>query len=114
MLGNAPAGDDRVNLVLAILRARQIWGGTHRLPGLREALGLDESAATRTTADEAEEQARALVQAMEDADWDPAAAIRVAAGPAPTGRCAILDFAAREVVPRLAATTDESTTRCTR
>ncbi|MFJ1599656.1 cobaltochelatase subunit CobN [Streptomyces sp. NPDC088261] len=106
VLGGAPAGDARVNLVLAILRARQIWGGTSSLPGLREALGLDESAATRTTADEAEEQARALVRAMEDAGWDPAAAPRIAAG---HGQAVadILDFAAREVVPRLAGTTDE-------
>ncbi|WP_446033638.1 cobaltochelatase subunit CobN [Streptomyces olivaceus] len=103
VLGTPPAGADRVNLVLAILRARQIWGGATALPGLREALGLDESAATRTTADEAEERARALVQAMEDADWDPAAV------PTDHGEqvAAILEFAAREVVPRLAATTAE-------
>ncbi|MEU5159457.1 cobaltochelatase subunit CobN [Streptomyces sp. NPDC020875] len=103
VLGAPPAGPDRVNLVLAILRARQIWGGTTALPGLREALGLDESAATRTTADAAEAKARALVEAMEAADWDPAAV------PAEHGDevAAVLDFAAREVVPRLAATTDE-------
>ncbi|MFE2496794.1 cobaltochelatase subunit CobN [Streptomyces scopuliridis] len=106
VLGGAPAGEARVNLVLAILRARQIWGGTASLPGLREALGLDESAATRTDADEAEERARALVQAMEDAGWDPAAVPGVAAG-LPDGVAAILDFAAREVVPRLAGTVDE-------
>ncbi|MFG3248028.1 cobaltochelatase subunit CobN [Streptomyces sp. NPDC048187] len=103
VLGTPPAGADRVNLVLAILRARQIWGGATALPGLREALGLDESAATRTAADAAEERARALVQAMEDADWDPAAV------PTEHGEqvTAILEFAAREVVPRLAATTAE-------
>ncbi|MGW6908936.1 cobaltochelatase subunit CobN [Streptomyces sp. NPDC054940] len=103
VLGNPPQGADHVNLVLAILRARQIWGGATALPGLREALGLDESAATRTTADAAEEKARALVQAMEDAGWDPAAV------PTEHGEqvAAILEFAAREVVPRLAATTDE-------
>ncbi|MFF0669216.1 cobaltochelatase subunit CobN [Streptomyces tendae] len=103
VLGTPPTGADRVNLVLAILRARQIWGGATALPGLREALGLDESAATRTTADAAEEQARALVQAMEDAGWDPAAV------PTEHGEqvAAILEFAAREVVPRLAATTAE-------
>ncbi|AEW98510.1 cobaltochelatase subunit CobN [Streptantibioticus cattleyicolor] len=103
VLGTAPTGESRVSLVLAILRARQIWGGTTALPGLREALGLDESAATRTTADEAEARARALVQAMEDAGWDPAAV--------PTGEgeqvARVLDFAAREVVPRLAGTTAE-------
>lgn len=106
VLGGAPTGDARVNLVLAILRARQIWGGTTALPGLREALGLDESAATRTTADEAEETARALVQAMEDAGWAPEAVASVAAGHS-ADVAAVLDFAAREVVPRLAGTTDE-------
>ncbi|TSB22435.1 cobaltochelatase subunit CobN [Streptomyces benahoarensis] len=106
VLGAAPAGEARVNLVLAILRARQIWGGTSALPGLREALGLDESAATRTAADDAEERARALVQAMEDADWAPSAVAEVAAGQ-PEQVAAILDFAAREVVPRLTATTAE-------
>ncbi|MFI5806142.1 cobaltochelatase subunit CobN [Streptomyces sp. NPDC051561] len=106
VLGGAPAGEARVNLVLAILRARQIWGGTASLPGLREALGLDESAALRNATDEIEEQARALVQAMEDADWDPAAVAGVAADH-PSAVADILDFAAREVVPRLAATTDE-------
>ncbi|MFC5801046.1 cobaltochelatase subunit CobN [Streptomyces formicae] len=106
VLGGAPAGPERVNLVLSILRARQIWGGTTALPGLREALGLDESAASRTTADEAEAAARALVEAMEEADWNPAAVASVAEG---HGRAVadILGFAAREVVPRLAATTDE-------
>ncbi|GAA1936388.1 cobaltochelatase subunit CobN [Streptomyces durmitorensis] len=106
VLGGAPAGADRVNLVLAILRARQIWGGTASLPGLREALGLDESAATRTAADEVEEKARALVQAMDDADWAPEAVATVAQGH-PQSVADILAFAAREVVPRLAATTDE-------
>ncbi|MEV6792260.1 cobaltochelatase subunit CobN [Streptomyces sp. NPDC051320] len=106
VLGAPPAGAARVNLVLAILRARQIWGGTTSLPGLREALGLDEAAATRTSADAVEEEARALVQAMEDADWDPAAVGRVASGH-PREVADILDFAARQVVPRLSATTDE-------
>ncbi len=106
VLGTAPAGANRVNLVLAVLRARQIWGGTSALPGLREALGLDESAATRVSADEAEEKARALVQAMDDADWDPAAVASVAAGQSEQV-AAILEFAAREVVPRLEGTTAE-------
>ncbi|WP_344564067.1 cobaltochelatase subunit CobN [Streptomyces axinellae] len=116
VLGNAPAGKDRVNLVLAILRARQIWGGSQALPGLREALGLDESAATRTTADAVEERARALVQTMDDADWDPAALPEALAALPDAAALsesqgeqvrAILEFAAREVVPRLAATTAE-------
>ncbi|MFI2035204.1 cobaltochelatase subunit CobN [Streptomyces bottropensis] len=103
VLGTPPADADRVNLVLAILRARQIWGGTTALPGLREALGLDESAATRTTADEAEAKARALVERMEELGWDPDSV------PDEHGEqvTAILEFAAREVVPRLKATTAE-------
>ncbi|MFE5804383.1 cobaltochelatase subunit CobN [Streptomyces sp. NPDC056491] len=108
VLGGAPTGEARVNLVLAILRARQIWGGTTALPGLREALGLDESAATRTSADAVEEQARALVRAMEDADWSLDAVDPVAAGHS-ADVAAVLSFAAREVVPRLAGTTDEIT-----
>ncbi|WP_406283188.1 cobaltochelatase subunit CobN [Streptomyces sp. NBC_00209] len=125
VLGAAPTGAARVNLILAILRARQIWGGTTSLPGLREALGLDESAATRTDADAVEDQARALVQAMEDANWERSAVATVAtsvpgssargsapdpAAQSPQGLgsvAAILDFAAEEVAPRLARTTDE-------
>lgn len=103
VLGGAPTGPERVNLVLSILRARQIWGGTTALPGLREALGLDESKATRTAADTVEQQARELVEAMEAAGWDPAAV------PDSHGDdvAAVLRFAALEVVPRLARTTDE-------
>ncbi len=41
VLGHAPQGEARVNLVLSILRASQIWGGeTGAVPGLRAALGL--------------------------------------------------------------------------
>lgn len=47
VLAEAPAGEARVNLVLAVLRAPQVWGGTRALPGLRQAIaasyGLDES-----------------------------------------------------------------------
>ncbi|MFF5202161.1 cobaltochelatase subunit CobN [Micromonospora parva] len=46
ILADAPTGEARVNLVLAVLRAPQIWGGARALPGLRQALavafGLDE------------------------------------------------------------------------
>ncbi|MFD0377653.1 cobaltochelatase subunit CobN [Streptomyces sp. NPDC127112] len=108
VLGGAPTGEARVNLILSILRARQIWGGTSALPGLREALGLDESAATRTAADTIEETARALVQAMEDANWSPDAVAGIAADH-PRAVADILTFAATEVAPRLAGTTAEIT-----
>ncbi len=46
ILGGVPDGEAQVNLVLAVLRATQIWGGKAALPGLRAALaawvGLDE------------------------------------------------------------------------
>ena len=74
VLGAAPAGKGRVDLVLAILRARQMWGGqAQALPGLREALGHGERAGDRTDTDAVEARARALVEAMEEAGWDPAA-----------------------------------------
>ncbi|MGW7241303.1 cobaltochelatase subunit CobN [Streptomyces sp. NPDC054804] len=39
ILGGGPAGEARVNLVLAVLRASQVWGGqANALPGLRAAL----------------------------------------------------------------------------
>ncbi|MFJ8488474.1 cobaltochelatase subunit CobN [Streptomyces sp. NPDC094038] len=47
ILGGGPVGEPRVNLVLAVLRASQVWGGqANALPGLRAAFaahfGLDE------------------------------------------------------------------------
>ena len=41
MLGQAPEGGELVNLVLAILRSPQIFGGqVNGVPGLRAALGM--------------------------------------------------------------------------
>jgi len=102
VLGLAPAGPARVNLVLAILRARQMWAGqAAALPGLREALGHDES--RPADSDEVEARARALVEAMEAAHWSPAAVDGLASGVVAD----VLRFAATEVVPRLDRTTDE-------
>ncbi|MGH1563878.1 cobaltochelatase subunit CobN [Mumia sp. DW29H23] len=124
VLGQAPEGQVRVDLVLAILRASQVWGGeAASVPGLRAALGLKDGADTTTT-DEVEQQARALVEAMEAAGWDPRAAGRVAtpsagldtpSASAPGSSTSesrddvvrVLEFAATQVVPRLARTTDE-------
>ena len=104
VLGQAPAGEARVNLVLSILRASQIWGGeAGAVPGLRAALGLKEEAALGAI-DEIEQQARALVLAMEEAGWDAAAARTLTDVPEVVQ---VLEFAATEVVPRLARTTDE-------
>ncbi|MEU8221969.1 cobaltochelatase subunit CobN [Kribbella sp. NPDC048915] len=100
VLGGVPAGAARVNLVLAVLRARQLWGGSYSIPGLRaalgEAFGVDEAAmladpgrAVPELADLAtladlpavtgadgvdllEALARRLVDGMETAGWDAA------------------------------------------
>jgi cobaltochelatase CobN len=112
VLGVAPAGAERVGLVLAMLQARQLWSGqAGAMPGLREALGLaEDGSATRTEVDRVERQARALVEAMELAGWRPGAALAVAADVAgahhePVER--LLRFAAAELVPRLEATNGE-------
>ncbi|WP_043623271.1 cobaltochelatase subunit CobN [Nonomuraea candida] len=153
VLGQAPAGRVRVDLVLAMLRARQMWAGRETLPGLREALGLAEDGTAGLGAvDRAEAVARALVEGMEERGWAPEAAPEVArsvlartapqtafaeaapqvteAAPAretpevaevpeaasesgPAGGhdvglvTRVLAFAATEMVPRLARTTDE-------
>jgi len=54
VLGVAPDGTAELDLVLAILRAGQLFGGEQHLPGLRQALGLAE--------------AKALVIAINDAE----------------------------------------------
>ncbi|MET1062461.1 MAG: cobaltochelatase subunit CobN, partial [Aeromicrobium sp.] len=105
VLGQAPQGEARVNLVLSILRASQIWGGeAGAVPGLRTALGLTEGSGELGDIDRIEAQARALVLAMEEAGWDAAAARGLTDVP---DVVRVLEFAATEVVPRLARTTDE-------
>ena len=106
VLGQAPTGQARVNLVLAVLRATQVWGGQNRaLPGLRAALGLAEDAPAADV-DAVEAQARALIEAMEKASWQADAIDALHDDPVVRD---VLRFAAEQVVPRLAATTDELT-----
>jgi cobaltochelatase CobN len=112
VLGTPPSGQNRVDLVLAMLRARQIWGGSVALPGLREALGLAEGA-SRTETDAAEASAAALVGGMETAGWVHEAVpsvVRDVLGHDDDGVAAVLRFAVDEVVPRLERTTDEMDT----
>ncbi len=116
ILGQVPAGEPRIDLVLAMLRARQMWGGqVAALPGLREALGLaEDGSATLTETDSVEVTARSLVSAMEAAGWDVAAADSVVEV-LPRLRddidysavADVLRFAAAEIVPRLNRTGDE-------
>jgi cobaltochelatase CobN len=185
VLGGVPAGEAQLNLVLAILRSTQIWGGAKALPGLRQALaawcGLDEqqllaspgsqrgdtaatqsqrgdtapipapaaapgsqqgglAAATRQQSHLAAERrgvagrlgrvralagggpdrtgadvvdllegaARALVAGVQERGWtEPAAVCTDLLGEAVPDVVAVLEFACREVVPRLDRTTDE-------
>lgn len=83
-----------------------MWGGQNRaLPGLRAALGLAEDAPLPAV-DAVERQARALVEAMEKAGWVVDAIGTLHDDPVV---CDVLRFAAEQVVPRLAATTNELT-----
>ncbi|WP_370080963.1 cobaltochelatase subunit CobN [Streptacidiphilus sp. MAP12-16] len=141
ILGGGPDGEARVNLVLAVLRSAQIWGGkADALPGLRAALaaefGLVEKemlaepgAPARIPAeltalvpgparsasdavDLLEQLCRRLAEGMEQREWAASAAAPLVVGV--LGRqnadaVAVLEFAADEVVPRLARTTDELT-----
>ena len=81
ILGAAPEGEALLNLVLVILRSAQLWSARWgALPGLRAALGLLEGGdASRTDTDRYEQTARALIEAMAAADWDPGRATEVAA-----------------------------------
>ncbi|HWU21165.1 MAG TPA: cobaltochelatase subunit CobN, partial [Nocardioides sp.] len=104
ILGAAPEADAQVNLVLAILRAGQVWGGVgNAVPGLRAALGLDIDDSS-STVDTFEAQARSLVEALAKADWDPGVVPTLHDSPEVQQ---VLTFAATQVVPRLARTTDE-------
>jgi cobaltochelatase CobN len=141
ILGGAPQDEARVNLVLAVLRASQVWGGVRgALPGLRAALAsryaLDErgllanpGAAVAVPAalskiadgpatsaadaiDLLEQLARRLVLTCETRGWQAdcvAEVVTEVLGEADPAVEAVLSFAATEVVPRLAATTDEVT-----
>ena len=105
VLGQAPTGAAELDLVLSILRARQLFGGEETLPGLRQALGLAEDGSDdRATVDEAEARARGLLDELQGRGWDSRQVNEVTTDP---GVAKILRFAADEVVPRLAGTAGE-------
>jgi cobaltochelatase CobN len=108
ILGAAPTGEARVNLIAAMLRARQLWAGSAALPGLREALGLaEDGTATRGDVDAVETTARNLVSAMESRGWSVAAVDEIINIDDKRQVGEVLRFAATEIVPRLESTTDE-------
>lgn len=114
ILGEAVTGEVRVELVLAMLRARQLWGGQEAVPGLREALGLSEAGdETRHSVDAVEQTAFGLLEALEERSWDEGAVDEILAGTSlPEGADIeavrnLLTFACREIVPRLGASKRE-------
>jgi cobaltochelatase CobN len=105
VLGQKPTGETELDLVLAMLRARQLFGGDQTVLGLRQALGLAEDGEDdRAAVDAAEAHARELVAALQEAGWDPSAAEHLTENP---DVARVLRFAATEVVPRLQGTADE-------
>ena len=105
VLGLAPDGTAELDLVLAILRAGQLFGGEQHLPGLRQALGLAEDGSDeRGRVDDIEERARDLLARLQATGWDAERVDELTDNPAVAR---ILRFAATEVVPRLAGTARE-------
>ena len=124
VLGQPPSGDDLINLVLAILRSPQIFGGqVNGVPGLRSALGalraepvesrdvaLRQAQGTLAETDAPEARARQLIVALAASDWSVAAVPKIiesSLGAQDDAVAAALRFACQEVTPRLAKTGDE-------
>ena len=110
ILGEAPEGDELINLVLAVLRSPQIFGGqVNGVSGLRTALGLGDEASLPEV-DAVEAQARELVAALAAAGWSadavPEIVERIVGAPNEAAAAA-LRFACQEVIPRLSRTGDE-------
>ena len=105
VLGVAPDGTAELDLVLAILRAGQLFGGEQHLPGLRQALGLAEDGSDeRGRVDDVEQRARDLLARLQATGWDAERVEELTDEPAVAR---ILRFAATEVAPRLAGTARE-------
>jgi cobaltochelatase CobN len=112
VLGQVPEGGELINLVLAMLRSPQIFGGhVNGVPGLRAALGLADDAPLGDM-DVVETTARDLVEALAAADWSVDAIPQIVeriVGVRNDAVAAVLRFACQEVIPRLARTGDEIT-----
>jgi cobaltochelatase CobN len=109
ILGQVPEGDELINLVLAMLRSAQIFAGRNGLPGLRQALGLEDEAPLHEV-DAVEAQARELVTSLAESGWSVAAVPKIIErilGAPNEAAAAALRFACQEVIPRLARTGDE-------
>jgi cobaltochelatase CobN len=126
VLGQPPQDEELINLVLAVLRSPQVFGGqVNGIEGLRTALGpmdaelveardgaLRQAQGTLTQTDAVEAQARKLVEALAAAAWSADAVstlVERILGTQNEAAAATLRFACQEVVPRLARTGDEIT-----
>ena len=112
VLGQPPQGEELINLVLAMLRSAQVFGGRgNGVQGLRAALGLTTDAPIADV-DATEAQARQLVGALAASGWSidavPDVVDSILGAPHEAAATA-LRFACQEVVPRLARTGDEIT-----
>ena len=113
VLSHVPEGEQLVDLVTAMMRARQVWGGDRTVPGLRTALGLDESAGDRAGTDAAEKVARGLVAALAAVGWAPERVDEVVEEvflPEGADRAVVADiarFTCAEVVPRIQGSSQE-------
>ncbi|MEJ6019746.1 cobaltochelatase subunit CobN [Corynebacterium sp. H113] len=118
ILGAAPTGEQLVGTVATMLRARQLWGGEHTLPGLREALGLlEDGSDSRDHLDNVDAIATALVAALVNnpaANLDELASRAIAETSKHASTQAdvativkLLEFTRDEILPRLARTDQE-------
>ena len=72
ILGLRPTGKVELDLVLAILRARQLFGGEQTVPGLRQALGLTEDGNDeRAAVDDAKTGLARAGRRTAGSGWDP-------------------------------------------
>ncbi|WP_445227840.1 cobaltochelatase subunit CobN [Corynebacterium sp. H130] len=107
ILGEPIEEEMLIDLVLAMLRARQLWGGERSVAGLREAFGLSEAGdESRARVDEVEAQAKELLTQLSQKGWDVGAVDKL---DAPEAAREILRFACAEMVPRLRQTPREIT-----
>lgn len=107
ILGEPIEEEMLIDLVLAMLRARQLWGGERSVAGLREAFGLSEAGdESRARVDEVEAQAKNLLTQLSQEGWDEGAVDKL---DAPEAARDILRFACAEMVPRLRQTPREIT-----
>lgn len=114
ILGEAVTGEMRVELVLAMVRARQLWGGEEAVPGLRESLGLSEAGdESRHRVDDIEELAKGLLQRLEVEGWRAEGVDKLVQetelpeGADRAGLVKLLVFTCQEVIPRLAQSAGE-------